>query len=426
MPPFLPASRQDEAPSSRRSSPSAAAPRERRSTAPPPGALSLRLALSGVHGGIAGTCLQGKLTVAAPNDAFEAEADRVSGEVTGAGEAALGGPGKDHAPLPIRGLSAAAAGPGELAPEMEGRIAGALSGGEPLAPGVRRDLEPRFGRSFDGVRVHTGEEAARTALSLGARAFTVGSDIAFGRGEYDPASTRGRSLLAHELTHVVQQGGARETRDAPPRPGRGAGGRATGGRIVQRDLVDALWAAAERELYLDPLDLPRRILMGADPLRSAFNQMLYASVATATRIGVPFEWWSKVWEFAEDDSEGWLLLIGLLRWPAFYRGGAILATQPAAAAMTLDDYVFVRDTLSLTTYVHEMVHVAQYSILGITRFLASYFGASAWTVISGWITGEEVNPMKSSPHETQAYDVAARFRDWHIAKYGSDSDGIVA
>lgn len=80
------------------------------------------------------------------------------------------------------------------------------SPGEPLSPGSRSFMESRFGRDFSQVRVHTDSRAAESAESIGARAFTVGQDIVFGAGEYAPQSSPGRMLLAHELTHVVQQG----------------------------------------------------------------------------------------------------------------------------------------------------------------------------------------------------------------------------
>jgi hypothetical protein len=69
-------------------------------------------------------------------------------------------------------------------------------------------MEKRIGFDFSKVRVHTDSLAAQSARGLQARAYTVGQDVVFGAGEYDPRSAAGRSLLAHELTHVVQQGGA--------------------------------------------------------------------------------------------------------------------------------------------------------------------------------------------------------------------------
>jgi hypothetical protein len=77
-----------------------------------------------------------------------------------------------------------------------------------LAPSQRAFFEPRFGRDFGQVRVHTNSKAADVAKSINAKAFTVGQNVAFGTGEYAPGTAAGRKLLAHELTHVVQQSGA--------------------------------------------------------------------------------------------------------------------------------------------------------------------------------------------------------------------------
>jgi Domain of unknown function (DUF4157) len=79
------------------------------------------------------------------------------------------------------------------------------SQGEPLAPDVRTDMEARLGHDFGDVRIHTDGAAAESARAVSAHAYTVGSHIAFQRSAYDPASDQGRTTLAHELTHVVQQ-----------------------------------------------------------------------------------------------------------------------------------------------------------------------------------------------------------------------------
>ena len=78
-------------------------------------------------------------------------------------------------------------------------------GGQPLDAPTRAFHESRFGYDFGGVRVHTGGAAAGAALALDARAFTVGSHIFFGPGEFQPRTPTGLRLLAHELTHTVQQ-----------------------------------------------------------------------------------------------------------------------------------------------------------------------------------------------------------------------------
>ena len=71
---------------------------------------------------------------------------------------------------------------------------------------ARSFMEPRFGHDFSGVRIHTGATADRAVRDVSAAAFTVGSDIAFASGRYAPETEAGRHLLAHELTHTVQQG----------------------------------------------------------------------------------------------------------------------------------------------------------------------------------------------------------------------------
>jgi hypothetical protein len=79
------------------------------------------------------------------------------------------------------------------------------SRGEPLAADARRFFEPRFGRDFGDVRIHTDERAASSARALNALAYAVGPNIVFGAGHYDPATGAGRAVIAHELAHVVQQ-----------------------------------------------------------------------------------------------------------------------------------------------------------------------------------------------------------------------------
>jgi outer membrane protein OmpA-like peptidoglycan-associated protein len=89
---------------------------------------------------------------------------------------------------------------------VPGPLAGLLGGsGRPLPAQERDYFETRFGHDFGRVRVHTDARAARSAEALNARAYTSGNDVVFGPGQYSPESGEGRRLLAHELTHVVQQ-----------------------------------------------------------------------------------------------------------------------------------------------------------------------------------------------------------------------------
>ena len=82
------------------------------------------------------------------------------------------------------------------------------SSGQPLGETTRAQMEDRLGFDFSGVRVHADAQAANSARAVGARAYTIGSDVVFGAGEYAPRSREGQRLIAHELTHVRQQASA--------------------------------------------------------------------------------------------------------------------------------------------------------------------------------------------------------------------------
>jgi outer membrane protein OmpA-like peptidoglycan-associated protein len=101
--------------------------------------------------------------------------------------------------------SASASAP-EVAPAIVHQVL--RSHGQPLDARTRAEMEPRFGHSFAHVRVHADGQAAESARAVGAHAYAVGGDIVFAAGRYAPGSRDGRRLIAHELAHVVQQGGA--------------------------------------------------------------------------------------------------------------------------------------------------------------------------------------------------------------------------
>ena len=121
---------------------------------------------------------------------------------------------------------------GRSQPEMVTEVLQRKGSGSPLPEGPRGQLEAHFGTDLSGVRVHTDGEATALNRELNAQAFTVGSDIFFAAGKYDPASSEGQGLLAHELTHVRQQTGlagpgvqrqAAEEEDEEPLPDEDAG-----------------------------------------------------------------------------------------------------------------------------------------------------------------------------------------------------------
>ncbi|HEX6862977.1 MAG TPA: DUF4157 domain-containing protein [Thermoanaerobaculia bacterium] len=166
-----------------------------RRTAPVPtgGSVAVRQILHGPR-------FQAKLTVGAPDDAFEREADQVAGRVMRMTE--LGVQRMCHE---CEEEMQAKEEPGRTPSVPEGfeqRFSALQGGGRPLPASERAFFEPRFGRDFSGVRLHSGPAAGELARSVHARAFTLGKSIVLGPGE------SGRELLAHELTHVVQQRGA--------------------------------------------------------------------------------------------------------------------------------------------------------------------------------------------------------------------------
>jgi hypothetical protein len=111
--------------------------------------------------------------------------------------------------------------PAELDDETADRIKRERGGGQPLEESAQAHIGKATGHDFSGVRVHTSPDADALSRQLGAKAFTTGQDVFFREGAYEPHSTAGQELIAHELTHVVQQGsgavsgGARMTVNAP-------------------------------------------------------------------------------------------------------------------------------------------------------------------------------------------------------------------
>lgn len=97
----------------------------------------------------------------------------------------------------------------EASASLENRLGSQKGGGSPLPDDVRSFMEPRFGTDFSSVKVHSGSDAVQMNREVQAQAFTLGQDIYMGEGKYNPGSSDGKRLLAHELTHVVQQTGAR-------------------------------------------------------------------------------------------------------------------------------------------------------------------------------------------------------------------------
>jgi hypothetical protein len=225
-------------------SPELASPGESRRVAQRPAAAPIlqhgigNRALSQVLG--SGT-IQAKLAVGAEDDALEREADRVAEGVdrkppTDISRAptsvvqrqAAPPPTEEHEPLfavrsdpeaPVTVQKKSAGGMQATGGRTQALLTSLPSGGVPLGETLRSDMEQQIGADFSAVRIHVDATSSRMNRDLNAHAFTHGSDIYFGQGKFDAASSHGRRLLAHELTHVVQQGGSRRheliQRDSP-------------------------------------------------------------------------------------------------------------------------------------------------------------------------------------------------------------------
>ncbi|MEO0535320.1 MAG: DUF4157 domain-containing protein [Cyanobacteria bacterium P01_A01_bin.123] len=165
--------------------------------------------------GIPGQPLQAKLTVGAADDKYEREADRVAARVVD--QIHSGGVGQ---PLvqseeqlsrkpemrQVPGVQRSLLEGGEVSADIESAINRSRGSGQPLDAGLQATMGQAMGADFSQVRVHTGAQADALNQSIQAKAFTTGQDVFFRQGEYQPGSRGGQELIAHELTHVVQQG----------------------------------------------------------------------------------------------------------------------------------------------------------------------------------------------------------------------------
>ena len=164
--------------------------------------------------------LQAKLMVGAARDPLEREADRVADLVMRTGSSRSGsGRVEEVDEAPIQRLADPGHDPAsafQADDSVAQRLAARSGGGHALPAAVRNRMEAGFGADFSEVRIHRDAEASDLSTGLAARAFTRGTDIYFAAGAYEPGSRSGQHLLAHELTHVVQQGGAAVHRNSDP------------------------------------------------------------------------------------------------------------------------------------------------------------------------------------------------------------------
>jgi len=182
--------------------------------------------------------VQTKLTIGAPGDKYEQEADQMAERVMsmnapanpqsiqrqseGEEEEVQRSPlaasitpliqrfSEENVQTKLSVQRAGESGASQAGASLESRLSSQKGGGSPLDDEVKSFMQPRFGTDFSSVRIHTGGDAVSMNKELHAQAFAHGSDIYFNAGKYNPTSNEGKRLLAHELTHVVQQTGAKQ------------------------------------------------------------------------------------------------------------------------------------------------------------------------------------------------------------------------
>jgi hypothetical protein len=219
-------------------------------------------------------------------------------------------------------------------PGMESQIERLRGGGQPLPESLRAQFEPRFGQDFSDVRLHTGSDAAEAAQNIGAKAFTVGNDVAFGAAQYSPETGAGKTLLAHELTHVVQQKAG-----------------TTGPTIQRQPGTDyGLATAASQNKYVaEAVKLwTTKQTMKIEDFVNALMNVIKTDLLSQ---GVPeFKWQmdSKLGVSGEFDSEHWIVSIN----PSQFSSRKVKITQ--VKDLTLDEVQEV-----VATLYHESRHTDQ-------------------------------------------------------------------
>lgn len=250
-----------------------------------------------------------KLHISEPGDQYEREAESVADQVLRLPESTLQTePSKTSAlPLVQRNVSRHDEGLGAIPSLVQDVLS---SSGQPLDTTTRAFFEPRFRHDFSHVRVHSDAKAAESAEAVNAQAYTVGDNIVFAKGQYELEQPRGKELLAHELTHVMQQGsmGATENRNLHRRKNREdsveASPESLGVRLAEEIIVGAekrAWTGVDKkynelenlgEDAFGSVENPAQIhQLGADAARALGHfeefriRLLLAKTALDTDIG---------------------------------------------------------------------------------------------------------------------------------------------
>jgi hypothetical protein len=365
--------------------------------------------------------VQAKLTVSPAGDIYEQEADLISERVMRMPEPLLqrgcpcggGRPkcqmeqlGRKQASLQTKRVSSGDLGHSEVPPIVHEVLS---SPGQRLDTATRDFMEPLFGYDLGGIRIHTDPKAAKAAQAIGALAFTVGHDVAFGPGQYLPGTSKGKGLLAHELTHVIQHRGIHKMTGA--QADRGAAGADITTQAKQSEVSRkhepgfgnkprALTPAETRKFrqWEGGVDEALNVLTPLIHIRgNAFlDQWLTQMISAKSDAQPP----------TEEEEDYWVVaLLGNLLWAAsvFVPGAGVIKGMAAGEAtfkVGADAFVeagragLASETARATGIAVEMVAEAGMTNLGKAMFATMAMGGSlaASGVVQRWATDPSGDP----------------------------------
>ena len=177
-------------------------------------------------------------------------------------------------------IQRSANGKSQASPAIAKKISASRGSGQSLPKNVNSEMSNKMGADFSNVNIHTDNTAVQMSRDLGANAFTVGNDIYFNQGKYNPSSSQGKRLLAHELTHTVQQGASAQMIQAdfaiqPPNPG------ATATTLTPAQIQEAI-RYNQRKLGRGSADIVRlvRDVLGISPDPAVIDQDLVEAIVS--------------------------------------------------------------------------------------------------------------------------------------------------
>jgi|GEM_PF-1972548 len=214
------------------------------------------------------------LRVSHPSDSAEREAESVSDRVVG------GSSGSS----PVAVSCAPAAGGAPARSQDASDLRDQMGGGSPLPPAVAKSMGEKFNADFSGVKIHTDNRAASLANRFAAKAFTVGGHVFFSRGAFQPGSADGQKLIAHELTHTIQQGAARQRGNS--KGGAPAIARTAAPAIQRLGISDALDYFADKANLIPGFRM-LTLVIGVNPVNMSRVERTAANVLRAIVEFIP-------------------------------------------------------------------------------------------------------------------------------------------